>query len=105
MDFKAMGANLGLEEDEFRELVELFMETGQDDYEGLKNALASGDAETVAQHAHTLAGASGNLGLMELHAVAKGIELAALENRLSDIDAPVDEMAAMFSAIGSFVGG
>lgn len=104
MDFKAMGANLGLEEDEFRELIELFMETGQDDYEGLKKALACGDAKTVAQHAHTLAGASGNLGLMELHAAAKSIELAALENKLSDIGAPVDEMAAMFSAIGSFVG-
>ena len=29
MDFKAMGANLGLDEDEFRELIDLFMETGR----------------------------------------------------------------------------
>jgi HPt (histidine-containing phosphotransfer) domain-containing protein len=105
MDFKAMGANLGLEEDEFRELVELFMETGQNDYASMRTALASGDSETVAQHAHTLAGASGNLGIMDLHAAAKNIERAALENRLSDIDAPAAELGTMFSALATFLDG
>jgi HPt (histidine-containing phosphotransfer) domain-containing protein len=105
MDFKAMGADLGLEEDEFRELVELFMETGQNDYASMKTALADGDNEAVAQYAHTLAGASGNLGLMDMHAAAKSIEQAALENRLADLDGPAAQMAEMFSAIAAFVGG
>ena len=105
MDFKAMGANLGLDEDEFRELVELFMETGQNDYANMKAALVEGNGEAVAQYAHTLAGASGNLGLMDLHAAAKNIEHAALDNRLADIEGESAEMAIMFSAIAAFVGG
>jgi HPt (histidine-containing phosphotransfer) domain-containing protein len=105
MDFKAMGANLGLEEDEFRELLELFMETGQNDYASMKTTLANGDNDTVARHAHTLAGASGNLGLMDLHTAAKDIEKAALDNQLADIETQAAEIAAMFSDLAVFVGG
>ena len=104
MDFKAMGANLGLDEDEFRELVELFMETGQSDYDNLQAALTSGNAEGAAQYAHTLAGASGNLGLMDLHTVAKEVEQAANDHQLEAAAAQAGEMAAMFSAIAAFVG-
>ena len=31
MDFKALGSNLGLDEDEFMELLELFVRTADDD--------------------------------------------------------------------------
>jgi histidine phosphotransfer protein HptB len=103
MDFKAMGANLGLEEDEFRELIDLFMETGQNDYDNIKTALAGGDCEAAAQHAHTLAGASGNLGLMDLHSAAKSVEQASIEKRLSDASAQAAEMEAMFSTLAGFV--
>lgn len=105
MDFKAMGANLGLDEDEFRELIDLFMETGKDDYDSLQTALASGDGATASRHAHTLSGASGNLGLMDLHAAAKSIELAANNNQLEEASAQAAGMAEMFSAIAAFVEG
>ena len=105
MDFKAMGANLGLDEDEFRELIDLFMETGQSDYDNLQSALAGGDAAAAAQYAHTLAGAAGNLGLMDLHAAAKNVEHAAMDKKLADAAAEAAEMEAMFGAIAAFVGG
>lgn len=104
MDFKAMGANLGLDEDEFRELIDLFMETGKGDYDSLLAALACGDGATAAQHAHTLSGASGNLGLMDLHVAAKSIEQAANDNKLEEASAQAAGMAEMFSAIAAFVG-
>jgi histidine phosphotransfer protein HptB len=103
MDFKAMGANLGLEEDEFRELIDLFMETGQNDYDSLKAALDGGDCTAAGQYAHTLAGASGNLGLMDLHTAAKDVERAAMDNQLSDASTRAAEMEAMFSALAEFV--
>jgi histidine phosphotransfer protein HptB len=105
MDFKAMGADLGLEEDEFRELIDLFMETGRSDYDGLKAALEGGDCDTAARHAHTLAGASGNLGLMDLHTAAKRIEKAAIDKQLADASAQAAGMEAMFSALAGFVQG
>jgi len=103
MDFKAMGANLGLDEDEFRELIDLFMETGQSDYDSLKTALAGGDSDAAAQYAHTLAGASGNLGIMDLHASAKSVEQALMDNQLADATALAAEMEAMFTSIAAFV--
>jgi histidine phosphotransfer protein HptB len=105
MDFKAMGDTLGLEEDEFRELIDLFMETGRNDYDSLKAALAGGDWDTAAKHAHTLAGASGNLGLMDLHTAAKGVEMAAIDQKLAEASAQAAEMEAMFSTLAGFVQG
>ncbi|MDJ0782392.1 MAG: Hpt domain-containing protein [Desulfosarcinaceae bacterium] len=104
MDFKAMGANLGLEADEFRELVELFMETGKADFDNLRQALSGGDTAAAARYAHTLAGASGNLGLMELHTAAKQIEAAANADQVTAANAQAAEMTAMFDAIAAFVG-
>ena len=103
MDFKAMGANLGLEEDEFRELIDLFMETGRSDFDSMKAAIAEGDCDAAAQYAHTLAGASGNLGLMDLHSAVKCIEQAANEKQLADVSAQVAEIEALFGAIAGFV--
>ncbi len=77
MNFKEMGERLGLEEDEYMELVDLFMQSGKADYDRLTQAIAEGDKEVVMRTAHTLAGASGNLGIMEIHKIAKEIELTA----------------------------
>lgn len=105
MDFKAMGADLGLDEDEFRELIDLFMETGQSDYDNLQTALAGGDGKMAAQYAHTISGASGNLGLMELHTAAKRIEAAAMDGDIEEASAQAAGMEEMFSVIAAFVGG
>ena len=49
MNLKALGEAIGLEEDEYRELAELFLETGRIDYEALHAACQTGDAETVSR--------------------------------------------------------
>jgi HPt (histidine-containing phosphotransfer) domain-containing protein len=92
MNFSELAGQIGLEEDEYRELVELFIETGRPDVEHIASDLAAGNAEQVARRAHTLCGAAGNLRIMALHEVAKRIELAASQNRL---DTVADEMTAL----------
>jgi HPt (histidine-containing phosphotransfer) domain-containing protein len=99
MNFKDLGEELGLEEDEYRELIELFMETGQSDLSQLKIALDAGDAETVARRAHTLSGSSGNLRIMELHEAAKRIELAADDGRLDSLSGDLNTLEAGFAKI------
>lgn len=99
MNFKVLGEILGLEEDEYRELIELFMETGQADLNQLKIALDAGDAETVSRRAHTLSGASGNLRIMELHEAAKRIELAADDGRLDSFSGDLNVLEAGFAKI------
>lgn len=103
MNFKAMGAKLGLDEDEYKELVDLFVMTGGSDFETLQSALAEGDADTVMRSAHTIKGAAGNLGLMDVSAVAKVIEYRAMKNNLTDLAQTVETLKSQLDIIQSFV--
>jgi HPt (histidine-containing phosphotransfer) domain-containing protein len=99
MNFKTLGEELGLEEEEYRELIELFMETGQADLNQLKSALDAGDAETVSRRAHTLSGSSGNMRLIDLHEAAKRIERAADDGRLDNLSDDLNALEAGFADI------
>jgi HPt (histidine-containing phosphotransfer) domain-containing protein len=101
MDFKQMGERLGLEEDEFKELVALFMETGRSDYATLAQAIQAGELGKAARAAHTLAGAAGNLGLMDIHKIAKKVELQANENRPEGLAEISGQLSAMFDQIAA----
>lgn len=105
MNFKELADQIGLDEEDYRELVELFLETGQADYDQLKASLADGDAEQVSRRAHTLSGASGNLGLMTVHEVAKRIELAASGGQLDQVTADVERLQSLFDGIAKAVQG
>jgi signal transduction histidine kinase/ligand-binding sensor domain-containing protein/DNA-binding response OmpR family regulator len=70
-----------LEGDEFtaRELVMLFMSSGNEALSALATALDNGDRATVLAQAHALKGASGNLQAHGVSAVAGRLESAARE--------------------------
>ena len=104
MNLKELGERIGLDEDEFRELIELFMETGRADYDQLKRAFDAGDAEQVARRAHTISGAAGNLGLIPVHETAKRIELAAIEDRMASVSTDVDSLNDHFDRIARQIG-
>lgn len=82
MECKELADNLGLEEDECIELLELFVETTASNLNKLQSGLAAGDSEQVSEAAHTIKGSSANLGLMEIAEAAKGIEERARQNSL-----------------------
>lgn len=103
MNFKELGARLGLEEDEYRELIELFVESGSADFERLQEAVASNDHEQIARSAHTIKGAAGNLGLMDVHDVAKKIEETAVDNRKDAMNRALETLGTQFQAIAEFV--
>ena len=74
MDFKEMGAKLGLEENEFRELVTFFIDNAVSDIYKFKDACQQGDGEKASASAHSLKGSSGNLGFSDIHELAKKAE-------------------------------
>ncbi len=86
MDFKELGANLGLEEDEFIELVELFASSAADDINRLQTAYENNDAEQAAEAAHSLKGSAGNLGFAEFSEGAKIVEDNSRKNNLDGVD-------------------
>ena len=74
MNFKELAKNLGLEEDAYMELIELFIETGRSDLDKLRSAIDEGNGEEAGNAAHSIKGAAGSLGLIEISEVAKEIE-------------------------------
>jgi HPt (histidine-containing phosphotransfer) domain-containing protein len=82
MNIKELAENLGLEEDEFLDLVELFVETSASNLTDLAKALETGDAEEVVKASHSLKGAAGNLGFQEIYERAKLIEINARQGIL-----------------------
>ena len=82
MDITGLSERLGLDEDEFLELVELFLEIGATDLGQLEMAVQKEDIEEVVKSSHSIKGASGNLGFTEIYEVAKGVEFNARQNNL-----------------------
>ena len=83
MNFGELAENIDLEEDEFMELVKLFVETTAADLNKLQAAIGEKNLKEVIEVAHSIKGASGNLGLQEMYELAKGIEMNARKNSLN----------------------
>ncbi len=74
MNFRDMAGRIGFSEEEFQELVELFLESSLSELDHIRAAAESSDFETMALSAHSLRGAAINLGFQEVHDLAKTIE-------------------------------
>ena len=82
MNFRELGENVGLEEDEILELVEIFIDSSGSDLDILDSAIEKADLQRVKEAAHSLKGAAGNLGFTEIYEMARGIEEKAEQNSL-----------------------
>lgn len=82
MDSKAMAQSLGLEEDEFFEVLTLFVEVSASDLRNIVNGLEKEDARLVSDAAHSIKGAAMNLGLTDISDIAKDVETKARESNL-----------------------
>lgn len=82
MDLNKISKELGLEEDEYLELIELFIETSQTDLKNLQYAVNNKNMEMIARIAHSLKGAAMNLGLNDLIELAMAIEKTAHDGEL-----------------------
>ncbi len=82
MDCKAMAESLGLDDDEFSEVLSLFIEVSASDLEELESGLKEEDANRVSEAAHSIKGAAMNLGLTEISEIAQGVEMRARKDNL-----------------------
>ncbi len=101
MNYKVICENLGLEEDEYIELLQLFVETGNANLQRLQTALSELDWQQVVRSAHTLKGASGNLGLTDIHQSASQIERHAAERQIEILTQQVQLLAHQMKAVAS----
>ena len=82
MNFRELSENLSMEEDEYMELIELFIETGISDLKKLQVAVDEANAKKAVDIAHSFKGAALNLGLMEFFEIAKQLERTACDGQL-----------------------
>ena len=83
MDCKALAQRLGLEKEEYLELLELFVETTGSNLAKLHNGLDACDSRQVLEAAHTIKGSSANLGLTAIAEVAREVEEKARQKSLA----------------------
>ena len=83
MNIKDLAQNLGLEDDEFLEIAELYIETSDADMEKMQSGIDNGNAQMVVEAAHSIKGASGNFGFMEAYEAAGKIEIDARQGQIA----------------------
>ncbi len=92
MDFDEAGKSLSLEKDEYIELVEFFFPAAEIDINKLMTANEKGDTELASDAAHSLKGAAGNLGFMELSDLARSIEERARNAQVTGLSLKIKEL-------------
>jgi HPt (histidine-containing phosphotransfer) domain-containing protein len=99
MDFKKLAENIGLDLDDFLEIVDLFLETTPSDLNKLESAADDGQVQNVVETAHSIKGASGNIGFQEMYNAARDIELNARKDVLEGIKETIQLLKEQFSEI------
>ena len=99
MELEKLAERLGLDVEDIRELIELYMETTTSDLAQLKGAIETKDAELAHAKAHSIKGASGNLGLDEMYELAKEIDDRTRVNSLNGLEKMVQVFQKKFNSL------
>ena len=86
MNLRELARSLELEEEELSELLDCFLKTTSSELIELQSALKEKDAQAAKRMAHSMKGAAGILGLLEIRDAAKRIGTAARTNRFEEIE-------------------
>jgi HPt (histidine-containing phosphotransfer) domain-containing protein len=106
MNLKKLAENLEMEEEEFWEMMELFLETSISDLSHLRLSQEKGDAIEAVRSAHSIKGAATSLGLTEIFQLAKTIEMEARGNHLDRAEEGIQALQEMLNRMAEeFEGG
>lgn len=101
MNFTEMAEAIGLAEDEFLELVDLFLETSASDLGALRSAIDEQDTRQVVEAVHSLKGSAGNLGFSQIYEIARKVEENARRDSLEGASEAVEAMRKIYNEIVS----
>jgi len=87
----------GGDDDLLQELLDLFRDSSQGDFESLRQAAEAGDAEGVVAAAHSLKGAAASLGIEGIRALALEMETEARNGRVACARDNLERMAKMLA--------
>jgi len=103
VNIKEQAGKLDLEEEEYLELIDLFLKVGMSDLHELEFAVKQGKGEKVASAAHSLKGASANLRLTEIYDSARSLEAKGRSLDLSGAGELVQDIRQKLESIAELV--
>ncbi len=99
MNIRNLAQSLGLETQDYKSLVELFLQTTSDDLQKLDSAIAERDTSLVSQTAHHIKGAAVNLELKEIAADTRNVEQCAKQSDFNGSSRAVSNIRAELEAV------
>lgn len=105
MDFSDLASRLGVDEEDFKELVELFITTTFSDIGKIKKGVLDHNPADAAAASHSIKGAAGNLGFDDIFSLARDMEMQAKGGSLENFDVYIHDLEGKVAALNPFVGG
>ena len=105
MNIVQLAGDLDLDVEEYRSILELFVETSRSDLAAIREAAAHGDAAAACRAAHSLKGAAANLGLSEMSGAAREIEEKSRGSMLRETRGTVLSLEAHLAAVERLLDG
>ncbi|OGQ91101.1 MAG: hypothetical protein A2464_12170 [Deltaproteobacteria bacterium RIFOXYC2_FULL_48_10] len=99
MDFNDLALRLGIDEEEFKELVELFITTTRSDIKKIKNGVLDHNPVDAAAASHSIKGAAGNLGFDEIFSLAGDMEMQGKGGSLDNFDVYIRDLEKKVNAL------
>jgi len=99
MDYKTLASNLGIDEDDFRELVELFVTVTLAELDKIRQGVASGSPKDVVAASHSIKGAAGNLGFESMAELANKMEIQAHKGSLGNFNTYISDFETQVNAL------
>ncbi|MCF6248546.1 MAG: Hpt domain-containing protein [Desulfobacula sp.] len=99
MDFQDLASRLGIDDEDFMELVELFVVTTLSDIEKIKKSVQKKNCHDASAAAHSIKGAAGNMGFNDMFELAKTMEMQAREESLDGFDAYITDLEAQVNSL------
>lgn len=86
MKLEKLAEEMGLDQEDYVELVELFVQTGLSDLSALQTAIQTGDLEKAAAAAHSLKGAADNFGEAGIFDLARSLQKQIQNGRTDGVE-------------------
>lgn len=101
MNFKHLADQLGLDEEDFLELVELFIDTTKSDLAKIRQGVADNNPADAAAAAHSIKGAAGNLGFESMAVLSQKMEMQAKAGSLEGFAEYIDDLQAQLDYLAA----
>jgi HPt (histidine-containing phosphotransfer) domain-containing protein len=99
MKIEDLVANLGLDIEDVKELLELYVGATSSDLKAMQEAIDNNDVDIIHKRAHSIKGASGNLGLTDFYELAKEIDDKARTDKLNGLKTICNEFTGKFQQL------